>query len=293
MQQVFITYCSKASQHTADRIQGALEASPGVRVTCTGQADSSATADGIDQAVRASDALLVIVDEHWSLGQDDSRDDAAHVAIRRALAEEIDIVPLLVGGASMPTADTLPDDISDFADYSPHTLDTESWAEDIDDLLSELQQTLPVPAGPVQQRSPQQMLIAAGLLGLLFVLGGFLLVSRVWLAEPSAFIGSWVAQVDYGRSVVREERFDFRATGGDISGSATYLGSRRIIEGAVQDGERVSFYTRSHENLGSERRELRHDYVAIADGDTIRFVLRSSGGFDERGEVEFEAQRMP
>src|SRR5690606_38293723 len=94
----------------------------------------------------------------------------------------------------------------------PHIIRHEHWADDIADLAEALAPPAPVEAGPVRVSPTRQMLLAAGLVGTLVVLGAILMMSRMWTDTPEA-VGRWVSQVDYGRSVVHTERFEFRVAG--------------------------------------------------------------------------------
>lgn len=295
MQQVLIAYRTEDGRHTADRIRGALE------VAVDGVECIDAFADGIGpddlaEVMREVDAMVVVVDPEWA----DAGDGALSLggcqevlsgALRAALVEGVRVVAVLQEGARMPAVDALPEQLKAFASLAPHELGEGRWADEIADLFDDAAQAAPAAQQALPATNTRQLLIAAGLVGVLVLLGGLLVVSRLWFAEPPAIVGRWAATVDYGRGEVFAERFEFRQTGGSISGSATWQGNRRVIEAAVQDGDRISFHTRGHENFGSERRELRHEYVGIV-GDTVRFTLRTNGGFTERPTVEFEAERV-
>jgi hypothetical protein len=75
----------------------------------------------IDHAVSDATIVLVIVGREW-LGvglatqrRIDDSTDFVRIEIAAALRRGIPVVPLLVDGATMPAADTLPEEIRDFA----------------------------------------------------------------------------------------------------------------------------------------------------------------------------------
>jgi hypothetical protein len=286
MSKLIIVHASEAARHAADRLRGALETSPRIGMECVELDELGADAPA--SPFGADDTLLIVAHENW---QDELAGGPAAAALERAQAAGSTLRMALLDEAAEPDSIELFDTLEPLGSAYWHPLRQEHWAADVADLVDELASPVPVKAAPVQPSPARQMLAAAALIAGLAIVGGLLIWSRMWVDTP-AVVGQWVAQVDYGRGVVRQEHFEFRVTGGQIAGNASWHGVRRVIEGTVQDDERLSFYTRSHENRGSERRELRHDYVGIVAGDTIRFSLRSSGGFDEPGVVEFEARRL-
>lgn len=292
MQQVLIAHRNDEGRHAADRIRGALDASLHVRCTNLDELGD----EQIEAAVRASDRVLVIVDRDWADEGDRALDDAPgrrlHSAVAAALTQGRALLAVTVDDAGLPEDEALGGEISSLSAAPVFALSSDDWAGDVAALIDEVSAVSPVPAGPLRNESSRQILFAAGLVGVLVVLGGLLVASRIWFLDPPPVVGRWVAQVDYGRGVVREERFEFRQTAGEIAGSASWQGARRVIEDAVLDGERLSFHIRTHETLGSQRHELRHDYVAVPSGsDSLRFTLRTTGGFSERDELGFKATR--
>ncbi len=292
MQQVLIAHRNDEGRHAADRIRGALDASLHVRCTNLDELDD----DQIEATVRASDRVLVIVDRDWAdegaRALDDEPGRRLHSAVAAALAQGRPLLAVTMDDAGLPADDALGDEIARLSAAPVFPLSADDWADDIAGLIDEVSAAPPVPAGPLRDQSSRQILFAAALVGIVVLLGGLLVASRIWFGDAPSVVGQWVAEVDYGRGVIREERFEFRQTAGEIAGSASWQGARRVIEDAVLDGERLSFHIRTHETLGSQRRELRHDYVAVPAGpDSLRFTLRTSGGFTERDELGFKATR--
>lgn len=284
---IIVAQVSENEIHAADRILGALASSPDLDRECVGLAEISPAAG--EGGIHAEDLLVLVCGADWVQRSADEQTSALLSAAHTA-GSGVHLV--LLDEAPGPESVEFEQSRQWLASEHWHTLRHEHWADDVADLVEALAPPMPVEAGPLKFSPTRQMLLAAGLVGTVVILGAILMMSRMWTDTPDA-VGSWVAQVEYGRGVVHDERFEFRVAGGQITGSATLRGSRRIVEGAVQDGERLSFHTRSHDNQGSVRRELRHDYVGIASGDTMRFSLRSSGGFVEHDVVEFEARRVP
>ena len=108
-----------------------------------------------------------------------------------------------------------------------------------------------------------------------------------------AINGEWLADVSYDWQNARyAETFRFSGEGDAISGVASYLGTPRgIVEGKAKKG-RVQFTTRTRESSGGAEKEAAHHYQGSLQGDEIRFVVQTEGGFSEHVPVEFTARRV-
>lgn len=150
---------------------------------------------------------------------------------------------------------------------------------------------LPVVVSAVTQSTPKPFMTTGILILLVVLLGLFLILSRSWFEEAPSIVGVWVADVEYQDGVSHTERFEFRVAGSTLSGSASFLGSRRVIESARLDGNELAFATRSRERIGNEQRELVHEYIGRLNDERIVFSLRTHDGVGERDAIEFDAHR--
>jgi hypothetical protein len=139
--------------------------------------DVNAIAPGLDfaaqveAAIKASDAVLVVIGPHWlgDLHHDGNRridrpDDFVRREVSSALAAGIRVVPVLVDGAPLPSSEELPDDVAPLVLRQAVTLRDASWHTDLDDLVRRLEGEQPV--APRRRRWP---IVLAGLAGLLVV----------------------------------------------------------------------------------------------------------------------------
>jgi len=121
--------------------------------------------DVLDRAIAASDALLVVIGRRWAADAGDGSpsrlfdaDDWVRTEIESALSREKVIIPVLVGGAAMPSATALPDSIRQLTRIQAATLDDRHWDADLASLAGQLRVMLPAwgnaddPAG--SQASP-------------------------------------------------------------------------------------------------------------------------------------------
>ena len=299
MPRVFLSYRRDDTTGFAGRLCDSLENALGRKIVFRDVDDLTPGADfgeAIAQRLREVDAVLVMIGPRWLEAERDGlrRLDVSDDHVRREVETAFElgktVIPVLVDGAQMPPEEALPEPLRPLARRHAIAVNDASWSADVERLATSLEPGLPVVAGPPVQQIPQSWLITGALVGLLFVIGAFLLTSRFWISPPE-IAGTWEAQVDYDWGVSQVERFEFRFTGDDVTGSATFLGIRRAIENALLEGERLEFQTRSRELVGNEQRELVHRYDGTVGEGEIRFTMSTTGGFSEREPITFVARR--
>jgi hypothetical protein len=113
----------------------------------------------IDRALAGSDAALVVIGPGWltaATPQGTPRlleaGDYVRLELARALARDIRVIPVLVGGARLPTAAELPDDLQELAQRQALVLHDETWHHDVDGLVRSLRGEPAVPAVPARRR---------------------------------------------------------------------------------------------------------------------------------------------
>lgn len=99
----------------------------------------------IDRALDDSDALLAVIGPGWlraATPQGSARlfaaDDYVRLEIARALDRDVRVIPVLVGGASLPAAAELPDALQRLTQRQAVVLHDETWHQDVDGLLRSL-----------------------------------------------------------------------------------------------------------------------------------------------------------
>lgn len=137
--------------------------------------------EALRKAVGSCDVLLAVIGPRWTTVTDKTgaprlRDpsDWIRVEIAAALTREIRVIPVLVGGATMPGADVLPDDLDGLAQRQAHELSDQRWAYDVERLMQVLapiiQEHIDRPAGSPRAKPPS-MSRAVVLVLLLSVIG--------------------------------------------------------------------------------------------------------------------------
>ena len=114
--------------------------------------------DAIRQAVSASRVLLVVMGKRWqgeragaALRINDAG-DFVRLEVAAALAAGLRVIPLLIDGATMPTAAELPDELRALTRRNALEIDNTRFAADIERLVAALRDALgepaPMPASP-------------------------------------------------------------------------------------------------------------------------------------------------
>ncbi|MET0681794.1 MAG: CHASE2 domain-containing protein [Casimicrobiaceae bacterium] len=105
-----------------------------------------APGDNFPQVLRerlaTTDVLLAVIGKAWASIADaagnrritDPKDFVA-LEVGTALLQQIRVIPVLVGGASMPKTDRLPPDLQKFAECQAITVDDSRFAQDFDNLV--------------------------------------------------------------------------------------------------------------------------------------------------------------
>jgi hypothetical protein len=100
----------------------------------------------IAQKVSASAVVLVMIGPRWldASGSDgrrrlDDPGDIVRLEVATALRRKIPVIPVLVEGATMPSASALPDEIGALAMHQAHEISEQRWQYDTDRLVRELE----------------------------------------------------------------------------------------------------------------------------------------------------------
>ncbi len=100
----------------------------------------------IERALRDIDVLVVVIGRRWTTMTDeggkrrlDKLDDYVRLEVVTALKRDIRVVPVLIDGASMPSADELPTDLASLAERNAFALSDVSFHADVTRLIENLQ----------------------------------------------------------------------------------------------------------------------------------------------------------
>ena len=149
MSGVFISYRRGQSGGYAGRLSDDLTRRFGRKRIFRDIEDISAGADfvrAIDTAVAMCDALIVVVTPGWAEVKDaeghsrlDNPEDFVRLEIEAALRSDTWVIPVLVGGATMPSVADLPDSLAAFVRRQALEIRDTSWEFNVEQLAGTLE----------------------------------------------------------------------------------------------------------------------------------------------------------
>ena len=99
----------------------------------------------IRQELESSQVFLVIIGPHWLIDAQgrrrlDDTQDVLRMEVKEALSSEGTVIPLLVGGAGMPSPEDLPDELKPLAQRQAIHLRDDEWKPDVEALIERLRE---------------------------------------------------------------------------------------------------------------------------------------------------------
>jgi hypothetical protein len=261
----------------------------------------------IDEKVGQCSVLLAVIGERWLTlkGQDGARrldapGDFVRLEISKALERGVRVVPVLVGGATMPGAADLPEALRALAVHQAIDLRDAHFHADAAQLIDLLQKTVPALGTPTAHARRRWLMavVAAVLLAAVMTAGFTYRELRAVAAEAAraravaaSVTGTWTGTVKYDWGESYTETFEFELAGTELSGTASYLQRPRGILDGKLEGSRVSFTTKSLTSLNDKTFEDTHRYTGTVEAGAINFMLTTDSGAEAHVPVRFTLRR--
>ena len=221
---IFISYREKDSSGEAGRLVDSLKEyfldhqifmdidkiEPGVDFT-----------DAISHSLECCDVMLAIIGPRWmgEIGQSSrikNDDDWVRLEIATALKRNIRVVPVLVDGAELPTAEELPEDLQSLLKRQAYEISNKRWRYDTNELIKFLENNVGVIPRRKEIVKPAKKFSLPGTVKtVLLIAGGFFILSIVLYAmgfgedgkpvNPQPVVDYPLDQNDTGYSIVNEE----------------------------------------------------------------------------------------
>ncbi len=293
---VFISYRRDDAAGYAGRLEASLEHKLGHGSVFRDVLDIAPGEDFV-AAIRSrlADAktVLVLIGPRWAGGDTvgqrriDDANDFVRLEVAMALDSGVQVVPVLLPGATMPGEDSLPEPLKALARRNALALGDTHWDADIGRLAAL--------AGLPQRRARWPWALGGA------AVAGALVAGVCWLRPwPAAdlgerLVGRWNAEVRYAWGDRHVETFEFKRHAGALTGTASFLTYPRAIENLQLEGANLRFQTRSTSSMGEVSKEITRSYAAELRGvppdEVLAFRMESLGGFTSEKPIEFEARR--
>lgn len=188
MSDIFISYRREDARADAGRLCDRLDKRFGSRHVFMDIEDIKPGADFtrvLDETLDQCDVMLVMIGRHWldadNAGRLHDPQDFVRLEIEKALGRGVLIIPVLVAGATMPSADALPKELGELAQRQAFEIRDSSFHEDADRLIGVVAAALK--RAPRWRRPAYLAWLAAGLVILAL---GVALRGPIadWLAPP-------------------------------------------------------------------------------------------------------------
>lgn len=166
--------------------------------------------DAIGKAIGACSVLLALIGPRWLDAKNaagerrlDDPNDFVRLEITTALERGVRVIPVLVGGATMPAEAALPEVLRPLARRQAHELTDKRWDYDAGQLfdavakLPGLSRRKSAPADPVASPSMKSSGMpgwAKGLIGVIAALAVLAIIGNMMESEPDPAVGQFVEQ---------------------------------------------------------------------------------------------------
>src|SRR5687768_15745118 len=145
---IFISYRRADSDGWAGRLRDALRARFGNRVFQDVESigDGEIFSEVIGRALQECDVALIIIGPNWASAHNadgrrlDQAEDWVRTETALVLNRGIRVIPVLVGGASMPRAEDLPEELRSLTRRQAREIRSSSWDSDVALLTTHLRQ---------------------------------------------------------------------------------------------------------------------------------------------------------
>ena len=293
----------------------------------------------IEEKINLSDVLVAVIGTRWLTvtGENgkrrlDNTGDFVRHEIAKALERGIRVIPVLVGGAAMPRAEDLPDDLRPLCQHQAMDIRDSHFHPDARQLTDVLHRDFQ--GSGFGLRTPRFNRFVPTILsgaGVIIILAGFLIFHHpkpltgpaltpapkeqitvstlpVTPINPDAtknpanppvdVAGIWKAIVKYDWGDTYDQFFEFEVDGAEISGMAGFLGDRlgdgRTIWDGKIAGKRITFMTKTQVTMGFDRPygEEKHYYKGTVEGDSIRFTMTTDSPAGEHTPIHFTAHKV-
>ena len=259
--------------------------------------------DTIEKKVGMCDALIALIGKNWLTIKDDQNQvrlakpgDFVSIEIAAALKRNIEVIPVLVGGARMPLQRDLPESLQSLCRRQALEISDVHFTRDEGDLIEALKRGSG--STPAKRWTLSKLALAVTIALVLALATGF----SVWgwrnshppvtrtvasiptvpipskVVENTSITGDWLAVVRKGK-VTYEVYFTFEAIGNKLFGRAIYpTGEAGILNGSVSDSG-LAFTTKHIPDFADEEATITVE--GTISGQEIQVIIQDKDGYSK------------
>jgi hypothetical protein len=234
-------------------------------------------AEAIEKTISACRAVVVVIGPRWAadLKQRSGGEDYVRHEVAVALRRKVTVIPVLVGGAKMPTVQELPEGLAALSRRQALEIRDARFDDDAKLLAGALRDVTGLGPGPVRLRlRPWRWVVPAAIL--LAASAGIYL--RKGRPEPPRFdiSGVWIAEMEKPNQRKFRIRLDLAAEGGRLTGTVSYPTGDGAIRDGVLEGGRLAFLTVHMPQFATTEATIR--WTGVIEDGQIRFTESDDNG---------------
>jgi hypothetical protein len=307
MPDIFISYRREDTSGYAGRLYDQVSAHFGRDHVFMDVADlepGSDFVDTIEKKVGTCDALIALIGKNWLTIKDEQNQirlsrpgDFVSIEIAAALKRNVEVVPVLVGGAKMPLQRELPEALQSLSRRQALEISDVHFTRDVSDLIEALKRPAGTPTA--RTRKWNKAALAAGISTICVLAAGLGVLSwrnaprpleqaKAPVAAPPASSsqtvdnvnvnGNWLAVVEE-KDTKFEIYFTFEVVGDKLFGRVIYpTGEAGILNGAIGQGK-ISFTTKHVPNFSDEEATITVE--GKISGDEIQVFTQDKDGYSK------------
>jgi hypothetical protein len=242
LSRIFLSYRREDSAPYAGRVCDRLESAFGADHVFMDVDDIAPGADfvtAIEARVAACDVLVAVIGPKWldTLRTRQAGQDFVHGEIAAALRRGVPVIPVLVGGGTLPSPQELPPELRRLARHQAVAIRDSAFDQDANGLIAGIRRLAKSASSPNRLI---WMIVAAGIILSLAGTAVFLTISR----SRASLNGTWIARMQYEGQRPFYVRLHLAVTGNTLNGTVEYPTGTGTIESGSVDHGRLAFSTR-------------------------------------------------
>ena len=267
MESVFLSYRREDSAGYAGRLAEHLSSDIGhehVFMDVQDIVPGQDFAQAIENTISACQAVIVVIGPRWvaDLKQRGGRDDFVLHEVSVALRRNVTVIPVLVGGTTMPSAAELPENISTLSRRQALEIRDGRFEDDAKLLVQALRRVPGFSRAIAPTRRKTLAWIAAGAV---LVTAASIGIAR-WKQPPGIDVnGVWLAEMQKQNQGPFKVQLDLAATNGKLTGSVAYPTGDGTIQGGTIESNQLAFFTTHTPQFASEAATIRWSCVIEVD----------------------------